>query len=373
MFSNNELMKNRNDALNVLLNQTVENVVITDKKGRIELVSDGFKKMTGYTLEEVIGKKPGHILQGPETDPETVNKMAEAIKNKEPIKVDILNYTKQKEKYWIRLFIKPVFNKYGTLTGHVATEINLTDQYKLRDELTRTNIKLQKTIDEKDFFIGILSHDIKNSVGVIYSLSSIMSQSINSFTTEKIKDYVELINNTSKDTLNALKNIVEISKKNKEEYEIINLNDLVLTCLQKLYISYTMKKINIINQVNKNIIIKTVPTSLEIILNNIISNAIKFTNCEGHISINYFSDDLYHNISISDDGIGFNKSKSRDFKDLIYNSSSTGYGLYICKELVLKMKGEFVINKEQEIGSTVTIKLPKVYIKDDNSEFYQKI
>ncbi len=112
-----------------LVAQHTENaVVITDPNGYLEWVNAAFTEITGYTLEEVLGKTPGHILQGPETDPETVIQVREAIANQEAIKVEILNYSKSGEKYWLEMHIQPIFDAQGTLERFIAVESDITDR-----------------------------------------------------------------------------------------------------------------------------------------------------------------------------------------------------------------------------------------------------
>ena len=59
--------------------------------------------MTGYQLEEVSGKSPGSILQGPETDKKTANQLRKQIREGKPFSAEILNYNKDREKYWVRI------------------------------------------------------------------------------------------------------------------------------------------------------------------------------------------------------------------------------------------------------------------------------
>lgn len=347
------------DALNVLSQQTNEVVIITNKYGIIEWVNDGFVQLTKYTYDEALGQKPGNLLQGKDTDPQTIKNIAQALSEKKSIKTDILNYTKYGKSYWLRLFIRPVFNKSFELTGFVATEIDLTDQYAMRDKLIDTNIQLTKTVEEKDFFIGVLSHDIKNTMGSISSLSLILKENTDTFDKNKIKKYATLINNTSDITLNTLKNIVNISKRKNEQYQNNNLKKILLCCLQNLYITYTIKKINIQNNVEQDIFLKTISSNLEVIINNVLANAIKYTQENGLIIIEYHNDNTNHNISISDNGVGMTELQILNFND----PYSTGFGLHICKELIRKMKGHLNIQNKIPHGTIVTIKLP---IKIDN-------
>jgi PAS domain S-box-containing protein len=367
------LNKNNINFLNTLFEETVEIVIITNKNGLVEWVNNGFEKLTCYKKQEIIGKKPGDLLQGPDTNPETIKNISKAIKNLEPIETDILNYTKYNKPYWLRLFIRPIFDKKNGKSKHVgfiATEVDLTDQYELQNQLVKSNVELDKTIEEKDFFIGILSHDIKNSVGSIYSLSSMLYDNFDKFDKDKILKYSSLITDTSENTLKTLKNIVEISKKNTEQYSEYNLNLILLECLQNLYITYTLKKIIIVNTISNmdDILINTIKINLEIVLNNIISNAINYTPEGKKITLFYTKDTNYHNIHVIDEGIGFNcnkKNNQDDFKTLLKQTHSTGFGLYICKEIIKKMKGKLIIKDNKPSGTIIIIQLPIININEN--------
>jgi len=101
-------------------------VVVTDTKGRIEWVNEGFVRITGYTIDEVRGRKPGEILQGPKTDPATVNLIRKAIAAEESISIEILNYGKDGRTYWLALEIQPMRDDNGNLTNFMAMERDVT-------------------------------------------------------------------------------------------------------------------------------------------------------------------------------------------------------------------------------------------------------
>jgi methyl-accepting chemotaxis protein len=65
--------------------RTSNAVIITNEVGHIEWVNDAFFTITGYTLDEVKGRKPGHFLQGPDTDPQTVARIAQKLRNQQPV------------------------------------------------------------------------------------------------------------------------------------------------------------------------------------------------------------------------------------------------------------------------------------------------
>ncbi|MEO0400623.1 MAG: PAS domain S-box protein [Pseudomonadota bacterium] len=114
-------------VLSLVADETDNSVLITDANGRIEYTNPGFTKMTGYTFEEVKGKKPGAVLQGPDTDQATIKRIREKIAAQQPFYEEILNYTKSGEPYWISLSINPIFNEQRRLERFVSVQANVTE------------------------------------------------------------------------------------------------------------------------------------------------------------------------------------------------------------------------------------------------------
>lgn len=117
--------------LSLVANETDNSVVITDNEGKVQYVNPGFSKLTGYTFEDAKGKTPGSLLQGPDTDPDTVRRIREKLDAKQPFYDEILNYDKNGQSYWISLAINPVFDKEGELVNFISIQANVTDT-KLR-------------------------------------------------------------------------------------------------------------------------------------------------------------------------------------------------------------------------------------------------
>jgi len=114
--------------LSMITTQTDNLVIITDAKGTIEYVNHAFEKLTGYTLEEVAGKKPGSFLQGPQTNPDNKADFRRAFRKREAITREILNYTKSGEKYWVSISINPIFDNKGELEKYIAIEQNISER-----------------------------------------------------------------------------------------------------------------------------------------------------------------------------------------------------------------------------------------------------
>ena len=122
------------DFAHLIVQHATDSMVFTDPAGVTLWANRPFEQMSGYELSEVVGKKPGHLLQGADTDPATVAEIREAIRARRTIRTELLNYTKSGAAYWIDLTITPVFDAAGTLTHFMSIERDITAS----KELTRT-------------------------------------------------------------------------------------------------------------------------------------------------------------------------------------------------------------------------------------------
>ncbi len=106
---------------------TNTSVITTDAHGDTIWVNKAHTELSGYSLDEMLGKKPGELLQGPETDPATVAYIREKLKEAIPFSTEIVNYHKNGTKYWLKLDITPVF-KNGRLERYIAFQEDITEK-----------------------------------------------------------------------------------------------------------------------------------------------------------------------------------------------------------------------------------------------------
>ena len=108
-----------------------DSIVVTGPDGLTEWANDAFLRMSGFQLDEIVGKKPGTLLQGPDTDPETVRAISDALRNRRPIRTEILNYDKSRTPYWLEILITPIFDDAGTHTHFMSIERDITERKNL--------------------------------------------------------------------------------------------------------------------------------------------------------------------------------------------------------------------------------------------------
>ncbi len=114
--------------LAVVASRTDNAVVITDAAGRVEWVNAAFTRISGYALDEVRGRKPGDVLQGPGTEPVTVEYMRRRLAHGKGFTVEILNYHKSGHPYWLSMDVQAVRDERQQLIQYVAVQRDITAQ-----------------------------------------------------------------------------------------------------------------------------------------------------------------------------------------------------------------------------------------------------
>jgi PAS domain S-box-containing protein len=148
--------------LAIVASRTDNAVVVTDATGLVEWINDGFVRLTGWTLPEIIGQKPGSILQGPDTDPATVHYMSEQLAKGEGFKVELINYSKSGRKYWIASEVQPILDDAGRTINFMAIQSDITDR-KEADRVLRETNSLQRAMLEGAGF-AIISTDTRGTI-----------------------------------------------------------------------------------------------------------------------------------------------------------------------------------------------------------------
>lgn len=126
---------------------TTNAVILTDALGRVEWVNEGFTRITGYRLENVRGRTPGEILQGPDTDPATVARMRDSLARGEGFREQVLNYTRAGAPYWLEIEVQPIRGDGGELTGFMAIESDITARKQAEQALREAQNFLSTIID----------------------------------------------------------------------------------------------------------------------------------------------------------------------------------------------------------------------------------
>ncbi len=136
----------KSEMLALVATHTTNAVIITNARRKITWVNAGFTRITGYELNEVLGKSPGAILQCPGTARATVLAMRECFSREKGFCGEILNRGKTGREYWMSLDIVPLRDAAGQLEGYMAIELDISErkqaEVSLREQAERTALAL---------------------------------------------------------------------------------------------------------------------------------------------------------------------------------------------------------------------------------------
>lgn len=150
------------NKLALVARETDNIVVVTDVEGKITWVNDAFSKLTGYTMEEVMGKTPGGILQGPGTDPKTKREMREAILSQKSYSGEVYNYSKDGNGYWLSISISPMLNEENEIEGFIAIELDITSKKEDEKKLEEARQTLKFALEGNQY--GLWDWDVEGNI-----------------------------------------------------------------------------------------------------------------------------------------------------------------------------------------------------------------
>ena len=334
-----------------------------------KLKSELEKSEVSQLTENVIGFDSENLLESAQAEPikeslETSNKSLEKIKN-----LKLYMYS------LIAALIAALTFLIITLSKR-KTDAKLVENYKYQNEqikLHNENISKQITdLEEinkvKDRLFSIVSHDLKDSISSIKGFIDLLRE-------EGIsqEEFYELIPELSENADNAsllLFNLLNWSKTQMQNLEpnpeLFNIQDVFHTKMTLIEQKVEQKRIVIIDESQRDLIYAD-KSMIEIVIQNLLTNAVKFCRVGDMITISNKNQNGTSLICVEDSGVGITKEnidklfKSNAFTTVgTKNEKGTGLGLSICKELVELNKGKIWVESTVNVGTKFYVELPRV-------------
>jgi signal transduction histidine kinase len=271
-------------------------------------------------------------------------------------RIELMN--KNKELETLNDELNSTKRKLKTLNLHLEELVN---------QRTR---KIEQLVEQKNEFIHMLSHDLKNSLGIILNLLPVAERRV------KDKDVKKLIQVPYKQAKNMKELVSEtVTLASMDEnvgntsFENIHLFDHIEKILEDNHELFQHHNIQINNQIDPDVVVSIDKTCLHELMMNLLTNAVKYTPEEKkgliHIQATEKSDECV--VSVSDNGLGISMKELENIFDKFYRIGtprngldSTGLGLSICKHIVNRYNGRiWAESKGQGKGSTFYFTLPK--------------
>ncbi len=364
------------ERLALIASRTTNAVLITNQKGGVEWANESFTRITGYAPEEIIGRRPGELLQGPETDMTEVNRIRACIKRREGFRAKLVNYRKSGEKYWIAIEAQPLFDGVGRFTGFMAIEADVTEEHNAkqaliaaRDEAETLAKEARAAAKAKSDFLAVMSHELRTPMNGILGTAELLG-----FTelTEHQAGLLATLRTAGQGLLSLLNDVLDYSKFDSGSFEVEHVPyDLpgTLSGACALFDAESSRRnLFLRTEISPDLPRRALGDELRVrqVLINLLGNAFKFTETGG-VSVRAFpSNSGMLRVEVIDTGIGIPAERIpllfRPFSQVDTSArrrfGGTGLGLAICRRLVDLMGGQAGLESTVGVGSTFWFELP---------------
>ena len=382
-----KLIQDDLEKLSIVASSMDNFVIITDAQGRTEWVNRAFTHRTGYALDEVVGRRPGDLLRGPDTDPAAAQRIQVALNNAQSVQEELLHYTKAGEPYWVAVQITPVCDADGTATRFISVQTDITERRQYQQEvlaqkdaleervlsrtaeLARAKEQAEAAARAKSTFLAHMSHEIRTPLNAIVGLSHLCLQMP---LPDRPREFMSKTERAAQYLVRIVDDILDFTKieagalslemrRFRLDEVVANVDAIVAQAAREkgLHFSITCSADLPPNLVGDAL-------RLEQVLINLSGNAVKFTEA-GSVALeltlaSQTPQELELKVQVKDTGIGMTDEQlSRLFKAFSQADSSTtrrfggtGLGLAISSRLVDLMGGQIAVHSQPGVGSVFT-------------------
>jgi PAS domain S-box-containing protein len=363
-----ELRRSRDSAkrLALVAEHTDNAVIITDAAGRIEWVNAAYSRLSGYTLEESIGRTPRDILTGPETDVRTLAEMQAAVAAGQGFKVEIRNYTKLREHFWAAVECVPVRNAAGAVEHFIVIESDITQRREQQKALEEALAQVKDAMELQRRFVSIAAHEFRTPLAIIDSAA------------QRLQAWRDPTRGGDGDRLTRIRGAVARMTQlidatlSSERLEQGSLEFSATPCDLLALIEAVARRHEglagefriTVHCPRPSVMIEADPRLLDQVFSNLIANAIKFSGQAREVDVDVLTGRDHVLVRVRDRGIGIPPDELGRIFTRFFRASSakgiagTGIGLHLVRELVLMHQGAIDVASEPGRGTCFEVRLP---------------
>ncbi|PWA10854.1 PAS domain-containing sensor histidine kinase [Flavobacterium laiguense] len=360
--------ENRLKLLETVFTQAKDSIIITEAESndgqipKIVFANPAYINMSGYKTNEIIGKSP-NLFMGKNSDIQQIEKLTNAITNKEECLLEIICYKKDQSEYRVQLSFIPVYNLEHELSHWISIQRDVTEEKELEKEKEQLIQELTKNNKDLKQFSYITSHNLRAPLSNLTGLLNLIKDI--SIEDEELKEIITGFNKSThllNETINDLAKVITI----RDNSAIQNEEALIKNVFQNIFNQLRFQIESHKPELNINFgditTIYTHKAYFESIILNLLTNAIKYRSEDRKLIIEITGAKINNTIviTVKDNGIGINLERHKDkifglYQRFHNHPDSKGLGLYLVKSQIESMGGTISIESEVNKGTTFTL------------------
>jgi PAS domain S-box-containing protein len=354
-----------------LFNYSQALICTHDMDGRLLAINPEISRTLGFSEEEMLGRKIQEFI--PDEHRERFEEeYIKAVRNTPTVNGVFCVENKNGTKIYL-LYRNYRVEEPGLEPYVIGFSQDVTDRIKMEKELRLAKQVTDDVARAKESFLAHMSHEIRTPMNGILGIASLLSKTN---LDRQQRNYLKLIQEAAGNLLVIVNDILDLEKivagKLQMERIAFKIVDKIATTAQSFIYKAEEQELGLIfqNSIPADLVVKGDPYRLSQVLNNILSNALKFTE-RGHININTAiverkDDSVIVEITISDTGIGISESRIQTIFEPFEQADAaisrkyggTGLGLTISKNMIEMQEGELRVQSTEGKGSIFTIRIP---------------
>ena len=342
-----------------LVGSIAEGITVSDPRqpdNPLVYVNPAFCRLTGYREDEVLGRNC-RFLQGPDTAGPELERLREAIRNRQPCVVELVNYRKDGTRFWNNLSINPVFNRDGEITYYTGIQLDVTRRRELEEKQRQ--------------FVGNLAHELKTPIAALMGLEDTIERQP-SMPRELLADIQRSMQAQIRRLSDTVESILDLSRIDSSGLEskrsLVDLRDVVAEALDNTADLAAGSGVLLNYQAPAGeMLVVGDPWTLTMLAGNLLSNAVKYSSSGQAVVVQLTSDHHSILLSVMDEGPGIPAEHQERIFDRFYrvdksrarSKGGTGLGLAIVREVARQHGGFVGLKSTPGKGSTFTVELPQ--------------
>lgn len=350
-----EKLKASEENYRAIVNQSISGIFKLSLDGSILFANEYFAKMLGYSMTELLHFTVKNIVH-PDDLGKTYSGFDNMVQTGQPFEIEKRLLRKDQSVIWVTNYVAPLFDRQRTPVGALAVSVDISRQKAMEQQ--------------KDEFISIASHELKTPLTSVKAYGQLVQQTSKEGNTEELAGMIGRMNQHIDRLVNLVSTILDTTRLERQEFSVhleqLDINELINEKVKENQLA--APHFGFVSNRCPAALIYGDKLLLGQVLNNLISNAVKYSPHGSTVTIDCMHTENSIKVCVTDEGIGISEKDQEKIFEKYYRSpgmlesgrSGIGLGLYLCGEIIRRHRGKIGVSSILGSGTTFYFTIPSI-------------